>query len=99
MWEKQYFFLPNELSVKYMAHINVKMHMGDRALPTYKQHRIFFYKSFHQLFRPGKVLGELWCMLENIKQEDPQIKRARLCFPEVVAEFHIVIGRIDGGIG
>ncbi len=54
-----------------MAHDNIKMDMGNRALATYKQHGLFFYKPFHQFFGPSKIIYQLRCMLKNIKQENP----------------------------
>ena len=45
----------------------VKMHVRYRSGAAYKKHRVFFYKAFHQVFRPGKIVYKLWRMLKNIK--------------------------------
>ena len=52
-----------------MAHVNIKMHMGNRSLAPNKKHGVIFNKPFHQVLRPGKILDQFRRMLKNIKQE------------------------------
>lgn len=64
-----------KLGMQVMAHVNIKMQMRDRALATYKEHGILFYKALHELVRPGEILNQIGRMLENIEKKNPKIKR------------------------
>ena len=82
----------------YMRHVNAKMHMSDRCLPAGKQHRVFFYKTLHQMFRPGKVIDQLGSMIKYIEQEDPPACRAPADHINVFAKSFVIVSFIDRGI-
>ena len=58
-----------------MAHVDIKMHVRDGSLATHKQHGVLLDKALHEFIRPGKIAGDLRCVLENIEQKDAEIKR------------------------
>ena len=64
-----------------------------------KQHRVFFYKAFHQMLRPGKIFYELRGMIKNIEQEYSPGSRPGFYHIDIFTKSLVVVSRIDRGVG
>src|SRR5574338_231720 len=82
-----------------MGKINIKMHVSDRACAADKQHREFFYKTYHILFGPGKIVDQLRSMLKNIEQKNAQLYRPFFYHIQVFSKLHVAVGFVDRSVG
>ena len=48
---------------------------------------------------PAKIFYQLWCMVKNIKQENPPCSRPLFNHIDVFAKSFVVVCCIDGGVG
>ena len=94
----QHSFSSGKLCMQNMRKVNIKVHVGNTGGATGKQHRVFFYKTLHQMFRPGKIFDQLRGMVKNVKQKNAPGSRPGLDHVNIFAKGFIIVGRINRGV-
>src|SRR2546423_12383177 len=98
MRKKQHPFSACKLCMEDMRKVNIKMHMSNGSGAPGKKHRVFFYKSFHQVLGPGKIFCQLRSMIKDVEQENSPSCRAATDHINVFAKGLVVISFIDRGV-